>query len=167
MKVILLSGKARSGKGTAAEVILGKYQGKAFAFADDIKTIAYNYFGWHGEKDALGRKLLQGIGTTGRNYNRDIWVNDTIDRIQWWTRQSSDNQLAVVTDTRYPNEIQRIKHEFSDVVTIRITRDSVEKLKHPSETALDQWTDWDYVVENNGTREEFQRKILEIMEGII
>ena len=167
MKVILLSGKARSGKDTAADAILGEYQGKTFAFADDIKTIAYNYFGWHGEKDELGRKLLQGIGTTGRNYNRDIWVNDTIDRIQWWTRQSSDNQLAVVTDTRYPNEIQRIKHEFSDVVTIRITRDSVEKLKHPSETALDQWTDWDYVVGNNGTKEEFQKKILEIMEGII
>ena len=167
MKVILLSGKARSGKGTAAEMILGRYNGIPFAFADDIKTIAYNYFGWHGEKDELGRKLLQDIGTTGRNYNRDIWVNDTIDRIQWWTRQSSDNQLAVVTDTRYPNEIQRIKHEFSDVVTIRITRDSVEKLKHPSETALDQWTDWDYVVKNNGSLEEFQKKILEIMEGII
>jgi dephospho-CoA kinase len=167
MKVILLSGKARSGKDTAAEVIFGKYDGIPLAFADDIKTIAYDYFGWHGEKDELGRKLLQDIGTTGRNYNRDIWVNDTIDKIQWWTRQSSDNQLAVVTDTRYPNEIQQIKHEFSDVATIRITRDSVEKLKHPSETALDQWTDWDYVVENNGTKEEFKTKILEIMEGVI
>ena len=75
--------------------------------------------------------------------------------------------MAVVTDTRYPNEIQRIKRGFSDVVTIRITRDSVEKLKHPSETALDQWTDWDYLVENNGSLEEFQKKILEIMEVII
>jgi hypothetical protein len=162
-----LSGKARSGKDTAAEVILKKYQGKTFAFADDIKKIAYNHFGWHGGKDELGRKLLQDIGTTGRNYKRGIWANRMVDKIQYWAWQSSDNQLAVVTDTRYPNEIQRIKHEFSDVVTIRITRDSVEKLKHPSETALDQWTDWDYVVENNGTKEEFQRKILEIMEEII
>ena len=167
MKVILLSGKARSGKDTAADVILKKYNGIPFAFADDVKKIAYNHFGWHGEKDELGRKLLQDIGTTGRNYNRDLWANKTVDMIQEWSLQSSDNQLAVVTDTRYPNEIQRVKHEFSDVVTIRITRDSVEKLKHPSETALDQWTDWDYVVENNGTKEEFQRKILEIMEGII
>ena len=164
MKVILLSGKARSGKNTAAEMILREYTGIPFAFADDIKRVAYNYFGWHGEKDELGRKLLQDIGTTGRNYNRDIWANKVVDKIQ---ECSSDNQLAVVTDTRYPNEIQRIKHVFSDVVTIRITRGSVEKLKHPSETALDQWTDWDYLVENNGNLEEFQRKILEIMEGII
>ena len=162
-----MSGEARSGKDTAAEVILKKYSGATFAFADGIKKIAYNYFGWYGEKDELGRKILQDIGTNGRNYNRDIWVNDTIDRIQWWTRQSSDNQLAVVTDTRYPNEIQRIKHEFPNVVTIRITRDSVEKLKHPSETALDQWTDWDYVVENNGSLEEFQKKILEIMKEVV
>ena len=162
-----MSGKARSGKDTAAEVILEKYDGVPLAFANDIKTIAYDHYDWNGKKDELGRKLLQDIGTTGRNYNRDIWVNDTIDRIQWWTRQSSGNQLAVVTDTRYPNEIQQIKHEFSDVVTIRITRDSVEKLKHPSETALDQWTDWDYLVENNGSLEEFQEKILEIMEGIV
>ena len=167
MKVILLSGKARSGKGTAAEVILKEYTGIPFAFADDIKKIAYNYFGWHGGKDELGRKLLQDIGTTGRNYNRNIWVDKVVTKIQWWTWQSSDNQLAVVTDTRYPNEIQRVKHEFSDVVTIRITRDSVEKLKHTSETALDQWTDWDYLVENNGSLEEFQKKILEIMEEII
>ena len=167
MKVILLSGKARSGKNTAAEVIFRKYDGITLAFADDIKTIAYDYFGWHGEKDERGRKLLQDIGTSGRNYNEDIWVNRVIRLLQWWASGTADHQLAVVTDTRYPNEIQGIKHEFSDVVTIRITRDSVEKLKHPSETALDQWTDWDYVVENNGTKEEFQRKILEVMGGII
>ena len=162
-----MSGKARSGKDTAAEVILEKYDGVPLAFANDIKTIAYDHYDWNGKKDELGRKLLQDIGTTGRNYNRDIWADKVVTKIQWWAWQSSDNQLAVVTDTRYPNEIQRIKHEFSDVVTIRITRDSVEKLKHPSETALDQWTDWDYVVENNGTKEEFQKRILEIMEGII
>ena len=46
MKVILLSGKARSGKDTAAKVILKKYNGIPFAFADDIKRIAYKYFGW-------------------------------------------------------------------------------------------------------------------------
>ena len=162
-----MSGKARSGKDTAAEVILEKYDGVPLAFANDIKTIAYDHYDWNGKKDELGRKLLQDIGTTGRNYNRDLWANKTVDMIQEWSLQSSDNQLAVVTDTRYPNEIQRVKHEFPNVVTIRITRDSVEKLKHPSETALDQWTDWDYVVENNGSLEEFQKKILEIMEGII
>ena len=105
MKVILLSGKARSGKNTAAEVIFRKYDGITLAFADDIKTIAYDYFGWHGEKDELGRKLLQDIGTSGRNYNEDIWANKTVDRIKEWSR---DSQLAVVTDTRYPNEIQRV-----------------------------------------------------------
>ena len=162
-----MSGKARSGKDTAAKVILKKYTGATFAFADEVKRVAYKHFGWHGGKDELGRKLLQDIGTTGRNYNRDIWANKAVDRIQEWSLFSSDNQLAVVTDTRYPNEIQRIKHEFSDVVTIRIIRDSVEKLKHHSETALDQWTDWDYIVENNGSLEEFQKKILDTMEGII
>lgn len=162
-----MSGKARSGKDTAAEVITDGYDAATLAFADDVKTIAYNCYDWNGKKDELGRKLLQDIGTTGRNYNRGIWADKVINRIQEWSLCFSDNQLTVVTDTRYPNEIQQIKHEFSDVVTIRITRDSVEKLKHPSETALDQWADWDYVVENNGSLEEFQKKILEIMEGII
>ena len=162
-----MSGKSRSGKNTAAEVILGKYDGITLAFADDIKTIAYDYFGWHGEKDEFGRKLLQDIGTSGRNYNEDIWVNRVIRLLKWWASGTADHQLAVVTDIRYPNEIQRIKHEFPNVVTIRITRDSVEKLKHPSETALDQWTDWDYLVENNGSLEEFQKKILEIMKRVV
>ena len=66
----------------AAEAILWKYDSVPFAFADDVKRIAYNYYDWDGKKNELGRKLLQDIGTTGRNYNRDIWANKVIDRIR-------------------------------------------------------------------------------------
>jgi len=34
---------------------------------------------------------------------------------------------------------------------------------HESETALDNWTDWDYVIDNNGTLEELVEKVKQIL----
>ena len=59
MKVILLSGKARSGKDTAAEAILKEYQVITFAFADEVKSVAYKYFGRRGRKSVEDFILLE------------------------------------------------------------------------------------------------------------
>ena len=57
-----MSGKARSGKNTAAEVILREYTGIPFAFADDIKKIAYKHFGWHRENIVTGKQIGRAHG---------------------------------------------------------------------------------------------------------
>ena len=66
-KVILISGKARSGKDTLAKV-LGDYlkeQGKEVLithYADSLKYICETVFKWDGKKDEKGRQLLIDIG---------------------------------------------------------------------------------------------------------
>jgi dephospho-CoA kinase len=51
-----------------------------------------------------------------------------------------------------------------NVITMRIERDGVELLKDDSETSLDNYGNWDIVVENNGTIEEFKSKIMEAVK---
>ena len=83
MKIITLSGKAGCGKNYCANIInkLVDEKNNEFAYADSIKDIAKS-IGWNGIKDEKGRKLLQDIGRVGREYNKDTWINFTIDKIK-------------------------------------------------------------------------------------
>ena len=54
----------------------------------------------------------------------------------------------LVPDVRYPNEANIIK-AMPDSLLIRVERNDTEKVNHPSETALDDYSDFDLVIANN------------------
>lgn len=64
-KVFLISGFARSGKDTLADIMMKKLNGKSIkiAMADYLKYMATKYYGWDGKKDEKGRSILQWLGT--------------------------------------------------------------------------------------------------------
>jgi hypothetical protein len=88
----------------------------------------------------------------------------------------------IITDNRFPNETKRVKKERG--ITIKIERNfnlrhpdynSLEEVKdkntelykqliHYSETALDDYNEWDYIIHNNGTIEELIEQIKQILE---
>ena len=68
VKVICISAKAQHGKDTSAAILKEIYEanGKRVLithYADLLKYICKNFFGWNGEKDDYGRTLLQQVGT--------------------------------------------------------------------------------------------------------
>lgn len=68
MKVILVSGKARSGKDSFAEelkkILIEKNKRVLVThYAGLLKYICGEFFDWDGEKDEYGRSLLQKVGT--------------------------------------------------------------------------------------------------------
>lgn len=73
----------------------------------------------------------------------------------------------IITDCRFPNEAQAIKDKGGIVIRVNRPDYSIQitevKLKHPSETSLDNW-EFDYVIENNGTIEELIHKVKEMLE---
>lgn len=145
MKVVLISGKAGHGKDTLAGLLKQELEqnGNTVAvshYADLLKFICKQFFGWNGEKDEAGRKLLQRIGTdTIRAQDPDFWVR-TLAEILSLLKGFFD--YVIIPDTRFPNEITYIKSRF-DAVHIRVYRQEYESLlteeqqNHPSETALD------------------------------
>lgn len=81
MRVVCISGKARHGKDTLATMmkrVLEDTYGKSvliIRYADQLKFILREYFGWDGIKDERGRALLQYVGTDlARNADPNIWV---------------------------------------------------------------------------------------------
>lgn len=146
MKLICISGKAQNGKDTLASYMLGAFEdhGKSvliFHYADLLKFICEKYFKWDGQKDEKGREMLQRVGTDViRKKRPDYWV-DFATNLFWMFKEEWD--YVLIPDTRFPNEIERLRECGFDVTHIRIERPDFdngltdEQKNHPSETALD------------------------------
>ncbi len=95
------------------------------------------------EQQLTPRQLLQLLGTEcGREIiHPNIWVNTTF-------RNHTDTTRWIITDVRFENEVKAIR-EHSGIL-IRVNRDTDKEDKHQSETGLDHYDKWDYVIENNG-----------------
>lgn len=175
MKVITISGHAEAGKDTVAKQI--KKQLCDFQFnkrviiihyADLLKYICKQYFGWDGKKDEDGRALLQHIGTDiVRNKDENFWVSFVSKILEMF---ENEWDYVLIPDCRFPNEATTMKCEF-DALNICVIRPgyqnhlTAEQRMHPSETAMDDFK-FDYVINNPGTEgladnvKEFIRRCL-------
>lgn len=103
------------------------------------------------------RKILQIMGAFFRRIYGPIWVEATINKVK-----EEKPELAIICDVRYPNEVEGI-HENGGKI-IRFTRSPHKEDEHESETALDDWKDFDCVIDNeNMTIEEQNKKINEYL----
>lgn len=153
---ILCSGRVRHGKDTSAEIIKENLEKRGYKvlithYADLLKFICKNFFGWNGEKDETGRTLLQQVGTNCiREQDPDYWVNFVANLIRMFPDRYD---FVLIPDTRFPNEIERIADAGFPATHVRIIRPDFESQlteeqeNHPSETALDN-TAPDFVIKN-------------------
>lgn len=119
-KTIGITGLAGAGKTYAAIWFKLRTGGEIWSFAAEIKRIAA-LMGWDGEKDARGRKLLQDLGSIGREYDRQCWVS----------RMPTDRPV-IIDDVRYINEAAAIRSVGG--IIIRIERPGLTPMDHSSET---------------------------------
>ena len=167
MKIILISGKAQNGKDTTAEILRRQLQADNHRvlithYADLLKFICRNYFGWNGEKDDAGRQMLQYVGTDViRKRNPTLWV-DFVSMILKYFHENWD--YVIIPDCRFPNEITAMSDSGFETIHIRVVRKNFksplteEQQKHPSETALDDVTP-DWYIFNDGTLQRLEENI--------
>lgn len=167
MKIIGISGKAGAGKDTLAQMLvleLYRYgECKTIHFADVLKTAASKATGIPrstfdtqegkaSEIKWLGmtvRELLQKFGTAIREgVDPDFWVKSLFNIYE-------DKDFIIIPDVRFPNEAKAIKDRGG--ILIRIERDGAGAGNHISETALDDYKEWDYVINNNKSLEELKK----------
>ena len=158
-KIILISGKARAGKDTTA-LLLGKIyeeEGKKIvnlAYGNYIKEYAKKISNWDGRDETKPRSLLQRLGT------------DIIRVYSYFF------DVITVSDARFPNELDTPCEMFEDVIKIKIVRDNFQnnltdtEKKHITETALDNYDDFDYIIHNDGTISDLREKILKLVKEL-
>ncbi len=153
--------KARSGKDTAGEYLVNKNNNsRIMRFSSTLYEISKDIYKRAGIPWKKDRLLLQWIGTEwGRSIDPNIWVNALLKDI---VALEGVANVICVTDMRFQNEAIALKKNgftLVNVVRSKENRGIVENENHPSEIDLDGFDQWDYVIENNGTLEEFYAKV--------
>lgn len=174
IKVIILSGKARSGKDEVADIIVNYYKNKKvkkLSYAYYLKQYVKNITNWSGTEDDKPRELLQtiGIDLIKNKIDNKLLINRVIEDIKVY---SYFYDIIVITDARLIDEVEDIKNVFNGVTTIRINRDidnnltSSEK-NHITEIGLDNYHDFDYVIDNDDYKdlENSVNKVLEELDN--
>ena len=174
MKIITISAKAQHGKDYTANMLRELLEDQGYSvlvthYADLLKYICKQFFGWDGQKNEEGRTLLQKVGTEGvRAIKPNYWVDFIIDILTFFPNEWD---YVIIPDTRFPNEIEMMKEEF-DCVSVHISRPNFEnnlteeQRKHPSETALDGYK-FNYEITNDGTSEGMKNQINNLIAKIV
>ena len=177
--IIGISGKAGSGKDTAAKMLEVLYANpdisyedfankryKNFAdiqivhFADTLKETAQVLFRigeWETNTQEGKKTTINWIGKTVRELLQGIGqgLRDAIDPNLWVKILFANTEgwsNYIIADVRYPNEIKAIKERNG--ILLRIDRKGAGAGNHSSEIALDDYKEWDVHIENNSSIED-------------
>lgn len=174
MKIVTISAKAQHGKDYTATLLKNGLEDKGYSvlvthYADLLKYICKQFFDWDGKKDEYGRTLLQKVGTEGV---RKVFPNYWVDFIKTILALFPDEwDYVIIPDTRFPNEIEELKKDGWNVISIHITRPNFEnslteeQRQHPSETALDGYL-FNHEIVNDGTPEGMRHAVNNLIDKI-
>lgn len=207
--IIGVCGFIGSGKDTIADYLVNIHQFRRDSFAATLKDAVSNVFGWD-------REMLEGRSKKSREWRekRDEWWSERLGMdicprwiLQYWGTDvirngfhddmwiaSLENKLrssdddVVISDCRFPNEIQAIRNQGGIVVRVvrgaeppwyddavcmnrgpvrnlgwAVAKDRMEAHRiHASETA---WvgTNFDRVIDNNGSMDDLYRQINDLV----
>jgi hypothetical protein len=147
------------------ERLRDKYDEIAPELKDDIAWMDVNESQFYEDKTLLTRALLQIYGTDifCNRIDEDYWAKQVMQHIE-----AATEQFIIITDTRFPNELQLLQnnHNFR-TIGIRIERDTGIECDHPSETSFDNFLEWDFIVDNNGSLKDLKESATAVIETLI
>ena len=168
-KIIIISGKASSGKSLVGNIIKQNINNTVLlAYADYLKMYAKNIAGWDGSEDTKPRELLQQLGVEliKTKIDDNMLIKRIIEDIKVY---SYFYDYIVITDARFPDEIESIKNEFDNVISIRVNRNiySLEKKyqNHSTETGMNEYNNYDYIINNNDDIKALELKVMEVVKN--
>jgi hypothetical protein len=178
--IIGLTGYAQSGKDTVAKILVDNYGYTRVAFADKIRDFLYEMNpmvdnvagepiflkervdrdGWEvAKKNPHVRRALQNAGVSARKvFGEEFWIDRSLVSIL-------QNENTVITDVRFINEADVVKHQAGQVWRIkRLGVDAVNA--HVSESQMDGYP-VDQIFTNNGSIEDLELMIKTRMMALV
>lgn len=175
-KIYILSGKAGTGKSEVASYIDGIYKkcNKKtinLAYASYLKEYAKTILNWDGNEENKPREFLQQIGVEliKNNIDNKMLINRLIEDVKVY---SYFYDIITISDARFPEEIEDIRNNFDNVLVIHVygldenNKLTLEQRNHSTETSLDNYKDYDYEINNNGTLYNLKNNIQIIIDEV-
>lgn len=167
-KFITLSGKQFCGKDTVAKILLDRLPSfHRIGLADAIKLKYSERTGLTLEEieknKSKYRPDLIALGNEGRAINPDYWLNTIIEK----------DENIIVPDVRMPHEVEVFK--AAGAFCIRVEASSAARSKRGAltreddytETALDNFDNWNYIIKNEGSYEELVENSEQLISAIL
>lgn len=167
MKIIAFGHQKGVGKDTAASflntilrIAVPHLIIKHISFAGKLKNISFQLFSWGG----LERAIYYESHPTKKEINlpklgcapRDIWIGVGNKMREMWPSiwidcalKGTKADIIIISDLRFENEAIAIRKAKGTL--IKIVRDNISRGTDPAETSLLNWTDWDQIINNNGS----------------
>lgn len=167
VKIINFSGQAQHGKTTSVNILQNilEKRGKrvlVINYADYLKFICKEYFGWDGTKSEKGRGILQNVGTDiVRKKDPDFWVRAVGNFVDMF---GDDFDFILTSDCRFRNEAEYFKPVYK-TFNVRVSRNNFEsglteeQKNHPSERDLDDYH-FDYEINSDSGLDNLRQSIV-------
>lgn len=164
MKIVVIGGKAKSGKNTFGELLKEEFKEYGYKpcvmhITEPLYSYARNYFQWDGNDSNKPREFLQKMGIEiireklGKKY---FLLNRLYEDIEIL---SNFFDVFIITDARMIDEFVSIKEKYDDVITIKLERKNyndfltVEEKEHITEKEIANYNEFDYIIDNIGLKE--------------
>lgn len=173
MRIFLLAGKSGSGKGEVAKLIKEFYIYKLekcaiTGYSKYLKVFLQEISDWDGSYEKKPRGELQKLGDTIREFDEKYFIKKMIEDLQIYEKLV-DN--VVISDVRFPAEIDDVRLNYDNVYAIYVENQfsesklSVKEQAHITETALDNYDDFDYVLANDDIN-DLKDKVFKFLESV-
>jgi len=168
MKIYGIAGKARSGKDTVADIIAKHYQDKKvviYPCTKYLKDYVMSISNWDGKDDTKPRELLQ---STGKKI-KEKYPNFFTKRIEEDLKVFSNYcDIIIVTGLRLIPELELLKNNYN-IILIKVESKTHNGLTESqrndiTEIEVDNYVDYDFVIDNDGDKDELKNKIKKIIE---
>lgn len=175
--IFIIAGKANAGEDTTSSVIknYATLKGKSsinLTFSTYVTQYAKEITDWTKEDNKRSVAFLQSLGTEiiRNKIDNEFFIKRIMQDIEVY---SYFFDIISISDARFPEELEVISKTFKNVYKIKIDRPNYNnhlsniEQHHRTETALDNYNNYDYVVNNDGSIEDLALKIYGILDKII
>lgn len=167
MKIILISGKAGSGKTSLAKRISELLPKTVItSFSKYIKLFALEMTDWKGNDSDKPREFLQNMGDTLRSIDHNFMCNRLMEDMKVYEIYYD---YVIISDVRLVNELEYFtKNNLYETYSIRINNNDNRRnlnnseMNHITETDLDNYNKFNLIIDDN----DIDNNIDKIVEGL-
>ena len=167
-KLYAIAGKARSGKDTVALIMQKHYQDKQvliYPCTIYLKKLVSKVYTWDGKEQNKPREALQKLGKEIKEIYPDYFIKRMEEDIRFFDKYCD---IMIITGIRLVKELDFLKEK--NAILIKVEKDEESNLtkkekKDITETDVDNYKNYDYVIKNNEDLNKLEEKVIKILEG--